>query len=325
VHPRTWRPAPLLAAVVAAACVVAGVLGVRVLHRTPTSLRVVKSVNVGGDLADATTGFGYMWTINSHNGVISQLDPADGRIVRSIGVDLPLDSIAAGAGAIWSTTSSDASGYGRLLRIDPKTGHVTAIHYLRGPSAVVAVGDGAVWLLDTQNPKAALHRVDPATGRVIATVSTHTSGDAIAIGGASLWTLDGSGVLTQHDPQTGKALRRVPGLGRNLGAGEKVLTGDATGVWAVRPGLLVRAVGGGRVVRRIPLPPDTLSVFAMDSDNLWLARGAAGLRSQLLRYDRGTGKLTGSLDLGSHQPQALVPSPRGLWVVCGDGIALLVR
>jgi hypothetical protein len=189
----------------------------------------------------------------------------------------------------------------------------------------VAAGDGIVWLLETQAPKARLERVDPATGRVMATVPTDTSGDAIAIGGDSLWTLDARGVLTQRNPQTGKALRRVSGLGSSTGSGEKALAADATGVWAVRPGALVRVAGGGSVVRRLPLPTDTLTVFAEGPGEVWLARSAGGLKPRLLRFDRGTGKLTGSLDLGTHQPQALVPSPRGLWVVCADGTALLVR
>jgi hypothetical protein len=245
--------------------------------------------------------------------------------VRDIGLDLPLDSVTAGAGAVWATVSSDSTGKGRLLRIDPKTGDITANRYIEAPSSVVAAGDGVVWLLDTQSPTSDLQRIDPATGRIVATVPTHTPGDAIAIGGDSLWTLDTRGVLTQRDARTGRALRRVPGLGSSIGVGEKALMADATGVWAVRPRALVRVASGGSVVRRVPLPANALTLLAEDSGELWLARGANGLKPQLLRFDRGTGKLTGSLNLGSHPPQALVPSPRGLWVVCADGIALLVR
>jgi streptogramin lyase len=267
-------------------------------------------------------GFGYLWVVQSHSGIVTKIDPVHRRVVARIDTALPVDSITAGAGAVWVTA---ANGINATVRIDPITGDWTRTPSGPSLSAVLAAGDGAVWRLGTQDAKSRLDRLDPVSGRTIATIPTHTAGDAIAIGGSSLWTLDAGGVLTQRDPATGRALRRLSGLGRSLGLGEKVLTADATGVWAVRPGALIRVATGGSVVRRVPLPADALTVFSEDSGDLWLARGAAGLRSQLLRVDRRTGKLTGSLDLGSHQPQALVPSPRGLWVVCADGTALLVR
>jgi hypothetical protein len=327
VHPRTWRPAAIVAAAVAAAAVAVGVLGVRAVHNpTPASLRIVARVSVGGaGVGDATLGFGNVWTVDAHNGVVTQIDPVHARVVRRFSLDLVGDSIRAGAGALWVTTAGNASGESLLLRVDPRTGRVTATRQVPSFSTALAVGDDTVWLLDTQTATARLRRVDPATGRIILTVPTRTSGDAIAVGGDSLWTLDGRGVLTQRDARTGRALRRVSGLGSSSGAGEKVLTADATGVWAVRPGALVRVASGGSVVRRVPLPANALTLFAEGPGELWLARGAGGLNPQLLRFDRGTGKPTGSLDLGSHQPQALVPSPRGLWVVCVDGTALLVR
>jgi streptogramin lyase len=331
VHPRTWRPAAMLGAALATACLIAGIVAMSTLHGpapapTPASpLRVVARFQVSGDLADATLGFGYVWTINSHNGVITKVDPASGRVVRVITVDLPLDSITAGTGAIWATTSGNPA-HGLLLRIDPGKGRVTATWRLRGYSVVSAAGDGAVWMLGTEDRQIGLERLDPATGRTTLRLPTPTLGDAIAIGGGSLWTLDAHGVLSRRDPRTGQALRRVPALGSPLGTGgEKVLVADATGVWLVRPGALVRVTTGGSVVRRIPLPADTMPLLAEARGDLWLARGATGVHPRLLRFDAGTGKLTGSLDLGSHQSQALVPSPRGLWVVCADGTALLVR
>jgi hypothetical protein len=323
VHPRTWRPAAMLATAVAAACLIAGVVAVRTVHGpTPASLRVTERIWIGGAPTDAVMGFGYLWVVQSHSGVVTKIDPAHGRVVARIDTTLPLESIAAGAGAFWG---AEGNGLTEIVRIDPTTGKWTATRSGQSLSAVLAAGDGVVWRLDTQNPKSRLERLDPISGKTIASIATGTPGDAIAIGGNSLWTLDARGVLTQRDPGTGRALRRVSGLGSSLGLGEKVLTADATGVWAVRPGALMRVATGGNVVRRVPLPGDALPVFAEGPGELWLARGAAGLRSHLLRFDRVTGKLTGSLDLGSHQPQALVPSPRGLWVVCADGTALLVR
>jgi hypothetical protein len=180
-------------------------------------------------------------------------------------------------------------------------------------------------LLGTYDDNRWLKRIDPISGRPITTIPTHTSGDAIAIGGGSLWTLDSAGVLTQRDTGSGRVLRRVSGLGTSTGTGEKVLAADATGVWVLRPRVLVR-VERGRIIRRIPLPTDTIPVLVQSRSTLWVARtGRSGANPRLLRIDRDTGALTGSLNLGAHQPNALVPSPAGVWVITADGTALLVR
>jgi hypothetical protein len=302
------------------------VLGIRALRGpTPASLRIVEQVRLGGSPADATMGFGYLWVANMHSAVIDQVDPAHKSVVRRIAVDGGMDSIAADAGAVWVTLEGQAPGRGRLVRIDPATGRITATVSLGGFSALVAAGPGAVWLLGTYDDNLSLKRIDPASGRAITTIRTQTSGDAIAIGGRSLWTLDSEGMLTQRDAGSGRVLRRVPGLGGSTGAGEKVLAADATGVWVLRPRVLVR-VEGGSITRRVPLPADTIPALAQHGSALWVARsGANGRNPRLLRIDRETGALTGSLNLGSQQPSALAPSTGGLWVITADGTALLVR
>jgi hypothetical protein len=322
-HPRTWRPTALLTGAIVAACAIAAVIGIGTLNRpAPASLRITHRVVIGSDVADAVTGYGYLWTVDSHNG-ITQIDPRHGRIVRRIVIDLPLESLSAGAGAIWATTTGTP---GQLVRVDPTTGRVTATRWLRGTSGVVAAHDGVVWLLGTQDLRVGLERLDPANGRTIASVPVRTTGEAIAIGANSLWTLDSRGVLVQRDLLTGRPLRRVPGLGGATDAGEKVLAADATGVWVLRPGALVRVAGDGPGVRRIPMPADTAALLAQSAGAVWTIRTAGSSPSyQLLRIDPSAGAHTGSLNLGKHQPQALVPAPDGLWVVTADGTALRVH
>lgn len=325
VHPRTWRPAAMLATVAAAACLIAGVLGVRALRGpAPTSVQVVDQIRVGGQPVDAALGFGSLW-VGDFGGSVIQVDPARHTILRRIPVGGSVDSVAADVGAVWVTTSGDESHNGRLVRIDPRSGRVTAHFPMATYSAIVAADRGAVWLLSTHSDDLWLKRIDPATGRTLATLTTSTIGDAIALAGDSLWTLTAQGVLMQRDPDSGRALRRLAGLGSSPNQGEHVLAADASGVWVLRSGTLVRIPGGG-VVRRTPLRSATLPVFAHAGRALWIA-STSGFppRYGLLRVADDTGALTGRLDLGSHQPQALVPSPRGLWVVAADGTVLLVR
>ena len=42
------------------------------------------------------------------------------------------------------------------------------------------------------------------------------------------------------------------------------------------------------------------------------------------RIDPRTGKVTATVQLGTHYPRALVPVRGGLWVIAGDGTAVLI-
>ena len=65
-------------------------------------------------------------------------------------------------------------------------------------------------------------------------------------------------------------------------------------------------------------------ILAATPGGLWVVASDDPAGSRLVRYDPRTGKLTGTVDLGSHSPRALVPGPGGLWVVAGDGTVVLV-
>jgi hypothetical protein len=318
----------MLAAVAAAACLVFAVLGIRALRGpVPASIHVVDRMPVGGQPSDATMGFGYLW-VADYNGSVIQVDPVRHRVVRRIAVGGNPYSIAAGAGAIWVTPNEDPANVARLVRLDPRTGRITARLPLDTGSGVVAAGSRTVWLMaNSDHPvgSSRLDRIDPATGRTTATVPLPIFGDAIELAGASLWTLTPHGELTQRDPDSGRALRQVV-LAASTDRGENVLAADVSGVWVLRPGALVRVDAGGKVARRLPVPAGTLPVLARDGDALWIAQ-ASGFppRYSVLRLAPDTGATTRTVDLGSHEPRALVPAGGGLWVVGADGTALLVR
>ena len=90
----------------------------------------------------------------------------------------------------------------------------------------------------------------------------------------------------------------------------------------VRRSLRIEA---GRVVRRIAVDPRTLPTLAGARGALWTVSQQTRQGYRLARIDTDTGRTTATVALGPHRPQALVRSPGGLWVVAGDGNALLVR
>ena len=85
----------------------------------------------------------------------------------------------------------------------------------------VAVGEGGVWFLTTQDRT--VSRIDPRTQKVISTFEMQGIPSDIAVGAGSVWvgTVRGrtdrntTGVISKVDPATGKVVRtgRLPGNG----------------------------------------------------------------------------------------------------------------
>ena len=73
--------------------------------------------------------------------VVSRIDPASGRKLGSVGVGNDPSAIAAGAGSVWVTNSSD----GTVTRIDPASLLPTTIPVGHRPAAV-AVNPAGAWI-----------------------------------------------------------------------------------------------------------------------------------------------------------------------------------
>ncbi len=96
-------------------------------------------------------------------------------------------------------------------------------------------------------------------------------------------------------------------------------------MWVISPEQhAISRVEGGRIVRRIPIPEGTLPVLMSRGGALWVAREQRLGHYGLERIDADTGTRTQTVDLGLHRPTALLAAPAGLWVVAGDGAAVLV-
>ena len=88
-----------------------------------------------------------------------------------------------------------------VTRVDP-TGLRTPIAVGNGPAAI-AVGEGGVWVADSLDD--AVVRIDPATLSVTDTVSVGRGPAGVAVGAGSVWVADsGDGTVTRIDPRTKK-------------------------------------------------------------------------------------------------------------------------
>ena len=158
-------------------------------------------------------------------------------------VELPADvfpgqDVAVGEGALWVLTCdrcsdrqvTGATAKGRLLKIDPRTGHALKVIRVSNPGRV-ATGAGAVWI--TNFAADTITRIDPETLAVKDVIPLRlpfavARGDRaflpleVAVGEGAVWVGTDRGVAAKVDPSTDTVthITRFPsGLGGDLATG----------------------------------------------------------------------------------------------------------
>lgn len=93
-----------------------------------------------------------------------------------------------------------------VVRVDP-TGFLKPIPVGNGPTGVAA-GAGGVWIADSLDD--AVVRIDPGTGSVVARIPVGRSPGAVSVGAGSVWVANGSdGTVTRIDPNTDKPVATI--------------------------------------------------------------------------------------------------------------------
>lgn len=165
------------------------------LRVDPASGRVIGRVALPDVAQQLAVGAGAVW-VTGYPGRLWRVDPTTDRVVASVRLGGDPLEVAAGAGAVWVTVSDgqwrDASGVihlSALLRIDPKTDRIVTTIPLDTPGGL-AVGAGAVWLLQLGDPSGYLRvaRVAPATGALTGSeVVPVRDASGLAVTGGALW------------------------------------------------------------------------------------------------------------------------------------------
>lgn len=338
-HPRAWRPEALVLAVAVAASVVAIAVAVRAFtppQRQAGTLRVVKQMRIGGQPFDAVSVRGSLW-IADFGGRIVRADPRSRKITAVTPVDGDPTSVTVADDTVLALAAADSSmPRARLYALDPSHGRISGDRPLSQAFGEVAVADGGLWFIPSAH-RPRIERLDLASGRVVARVhfpeqragSPGAFGAAtLAVGGDLVWALDRNGTVAAIDTATAEIVQRLARVAvpRAVdGAGLNLLAADATGVWvADESGSRLLRIEAGQVIRRIPLGGEPRSL-ALAGDALWVGHGdPVRRRYRLSRVDPATGKILATVSLGTRDPKALVPDGSNVWVIAGDGTALLV-
>jgi YVTN family beta-propeller protein len=240
---------------------------------------------------------------------VGMLDPATGRLTRSIAVDAGPGAVASGFGAIWTAnTNADT-----VSRIDPTTGSVTRIVVQSGPSAIT-VGAGSVWV--TNGTSGTVSRIDPATDRIRSiTVGTEPGGVAVAAG--AVWvTNTGDATVSRIDPAENAVVRTI-----QVGAGPGAIAGGRD-IWVANAtSNTVSRIdpSSNAVVRTIPVGHDPEGIRVV-GDDVWVANTLDGTLYRIA--PRGT-SVTATVAFGAgSQPTTMTEAGGMLWVVSTTDEAL---
>jgi YVTN family beta-propeller protein len=245
-----------------------------------TAIGGIVTVLQGNSIA-ADAGGAWVLSSEAGSGVLTRVRPGlvPGLVTYARKTTLGYDplAVAAGAGEVWVAAKNATSDV--LLRVDPRTGSVLRTVRLTGGDALsIAVGDGAVWVLQTGT----ISRLDPATGRVTSRLHVPPwEFGQIAVGDAGVWATgqppNGVKVLVHVDPRGRRLLKTIPApdaststMQTRLAVGESAVWWNTTSgtIWRVDPKTdrIVRAV---RVIR----PP----AFTTDPSPLGIAAGAGAV------------------------------------------------
>jgi DNA-binding beta-propeller fold protein YncE len=212
-----------------------------------------------------------VWALTRHPAAaVWRIDPRSNRVAGKP-TRLPVDpwSIAVGAGSVWVTPNG---ADGRLIRIDPRTGRISArisahpIYF----GSVLAVGAGFVWTGNDDERYqrgATVSKLNPRTNRVVGKPLVLGSPQSIAFGQGALWVADHAGWLVKIDPSRFRVVARQR---LDFGAHGVVVTDGA---------VYVADAHGSRLLEADPETARTRRVAPLQIGPIYPAVGAGSIWS----------------------------------------------
>ena len=173
-------------------------------------------------------GFGSFWA--THGFELLRIDAASNLVT-----EIPLDGatgrqrgITVGEGAVWVPDV----GKGVIFKVDPATNMVVAefsAQMLTTQGGLIGAGEGAIWVVTTENLEKTLTRLNAGDGVVEAKIPLPSSGAGVTVAYGSVWvTGPVNGELYQIDPRTNTIASTT-----KLNESPKLLTFGANAIWVL--------------------------------------------------------------------------------------------
>jgi ABC-type branched-subunit amino acid transport system substrate-binding protein/tRNA A-37 threonylcarbamoyl transferase component Bud32 len=185
----------------------------------------------------------------------------------------------------------------------------------------IAVGEGAVWVLSSQDRTVA--RIDPESKAVTGRLPIRGVPTDLAAGGGALWIGRGGGGysgyitvgISRVDPRTGRVTRTIRLPNRKdsqysapFNWGHHNIVVGAGGVWAINPDQTISRIdpATGRLLATIDVQAEGI---AAGPEGVWFLHEGA-----VRRIDPRTNRLGQTIHIGSPAPDAIAVGAGKVWV-----------
>jgi ABC-type branched-subunit amino acid transport system substrate-binding protein len=241
-------------------------------------------------------------------------------------------ALAVAAGIVALTTSGDDEGVALgngVAAIDPAKGGVTAFSETESAPGNVAVGEGSVWILNTETPT--VSQIDPKTKETVKSFRPGGVPSEIAAGEGAVWIGNAGGgdqtnttvSVSRIDPDSTAVTRTQKLPGGDAGvfptAGLPRLAVGAGAVWAVNPDGSVSRIDPetGKLVARIDVEFGALTIAAGE-EGVWFPSGDE--ESFVMRIDPRTNRVSDRIRVGSGDLWGVAVGAGSVWATArGEG------
>ena len=252
-----------------------------------------------------------------------------------IGLGGLLLACAAAAAGIVALTAGGGGDHVRALgsgvaAIDPSTGRLASLTGSETAPSNVAVGEGAVWVLNTEDTT--ISRIDPKTKKVVKRFGIGGVPSDIAAGAGALWVGNGAGQqsngtvsISRVDPRSNRITRtvRLPDTASGSQWPSVGFPGIAVGagaVWAINPDQTISRLDpktGGRVAtvdaRASTIAAGDAGVWFVDAD-----------RPAVTQIDPGTNRVGQTISTGANVLLGIAVGAGSVWAT-GENEGLVWR
>jgi ABC-type branched-subunit amino acid transport system substrate-binding protein len=213
-----------------------------------------------------------------------------------------------------------------VAAIDPTDGDIDSFTESRTPPGNVAVGEGAVWVLN--NEQRTFSRIDPETQEVSQTFDTPGVPSELAAGEGALWIgIAGGGdfsnatvSVSRVDPDSGRVTRTVR-LRGDEGvypvAGAPRIAVGAGAVWAANPDGSVARIDAetGRIVATIDTDASAWTIAA-GAEGVWFLSDEP--TNAVARIDPRRNRVTQRIPVGANNLAGVAVGAGSVWAAAND-------
>jgi ABC-type branched-subunit amino acid transport system substrate-binding protein/DNA-binding beta-propeller fold protein YncE len=250
------------------------------------------------------------------------------RVILAVGLLLLAGTIAAAISALTTDDGSRAPPVGNgVAAIEPAAGRVGSFTEVDSPPSNIAVGEGAVWALNTVDDS--VSRIDPKTKRVVETFEAAGRSSDLAVGAGAVWVGNGGGryrtftaSISRVDPDSAAITRTVKlpdtteGAAGSTNPGLPRIAVGAGAVWAINPDDTLSRIDPktGRLVATIDAGIGA-STIAAGKEGVWFLSWED---RSVRRLDPRNNRVAERIPLGSHFLRGIAVGAGSVWVTARD-------